>query len=547
MGRGWVERAVGRFGGNVLGEGGEYETLVVDGPDGVWRGRIEIGREERRVVRGGGGEAWMNVGLGRVVEKVGNRDGVIDRWMERLRMPGLWDGRFGGLVDGVEEKGDEVEKEKEGGHAGRNECGDWAIRRSIVRSKSTLVISNMTSTDADSDAESQMTQISTDLLTLLHTHDRATNDIVFTTILLCSMSDFAKINAIYGSLFTKPNPPARVTVACGDALPTGTKAMLSIIVDLGAKENRNGLHVQSRSYWAPANIGPYSQAISVKAEEDSEASLVFIAGQIPLIPASMEVLISEGEEAAGDAMATFRQQTVLSLQHLWRIGIEREVTWWTGAVMLVVGEHDLQRKAVFAWALWKEMHEVPQIEDSASEDELDGPDAWDKKYGGRGNFSNDEVMEHRLPDFQTLIYPAGHGFVTPGFFTVQVDEIPRGCEVEWQSLGIAHGKVSMESCIIRGLDGARCSAADGSFSVTYVGVPLADTGAISYGQVIRVLQSQGRVGGEMGGSMLSVHATIYTPRPALFKDVEGQIIPCRRVWGPKGRKLAAGLVLMSRR
>ncbi|KAL9107534.1 MAG: hypothetical protein Q9187_008410 [Circinaria calcarea] len=414
----------------------------------------------------------------------------------------------------------------------------------------------MTSADTEGDVKGQMTQITKDLVTILHDHGRATSDIVFTTILLRSMSDFATINAVYGKLFTNPNPPARVTVACGDALPTGAKIMLSIIVDLGARENRNGLHVQSRSYWAPANIGPYSQAISVKAGEDTETSLVFIAGQIPLIPATMEVLVSEeeeeeeeeeGEKAAGDAMATFRKQAALSLQHLWRIGTEREVTWWTGAVAFIAGERDVQRKATIAWTVWEKMHEPPHMEDCADEEEPSGPDAWDKKYGGLGSFSNNEVVGHRLPDFETLIHPAGQDLITPGFFAVQVDEIPRGCEVEWQSLGIAGSKIHVQSCKIGGLDGARCIAADRSFSVIYVGILLDDTDAICYEQAARVLQSQGSLDDEEHSSILSVYVTVYTVRPAVFKHVEGQIVPCRRVWGPGGLELAAGLVLLSRR
>jgi diphthine-ammonia ligase len=32
----------------------------------------------------------------------------------------------------------------------------------------------------------------------------------------------------------------------------------------GRIQGRQALHVQGLSYWAPANIGPYSQAVSVR-------------------------------------------------------------------------------------------------------------------------------------------------------------------------------------------------------------------------------------------------------------------------------------------
>jgi len=45
---------------------------------------------------------------------------------------------------------------------------------------------------------------------------------------------------------------------------------------------RIALHVQGLSYWAPANIGPYSQAVLVDEH-------MFISGQIGLIPANLSL------------------------------------------------------------------------------------------------------------------------------------------------------------------------------------------------------------------------------------------------------------------
>lgn len=40
------------------------------------------------------------------------------------------------------------------------------------------------------------------------------------------------------------------------------------------------MHVQSISHWAPANIGPYSQAVKI-------GDITHLAGQIALVPGSM--------------------------------------------------------------------------------------------------------------------------------------------------------------------------------------------------------------------------------------------------------------------
>lgn len=112
------------------------------------------------------------------------------------------------------------------------------------------------------------------------------------TLLLPSMSLFAPANAIYASYFGT-SPPSRATVA----VPLrGGRVVLEVVgfddrpqsTRISADSNemdemreahgdetdqadrperriggRQALHVQGLSYWAPANIGPYSQAVIV--------------------------------------------------------------------------------------------------------------------------------------------------------------------------------------------------------------------------------------------------------------------------------------------
>lgn len=81
------------------------------------------------------------------------------------------------------------------------------------------------------------------------------------------MSDFPAANAAYITYFGT-SPPSRATVAV--PLPRGQRIRVDVIgfddkADAGARSvgGRSALHVQGLSYWAPANIGPYSQAVSV--------------------------------------------------------------------------------------------------------------------------------------------------------------------------------------------------------------------------------------------------------------------------------------------
>ena len=93
-----IERATGRFGvdgdGAVLGEGGEFETLVLDGPRCLFKERIQVREGDWRVVREGGGSAWLRVLDARSVVKATETATHVE-----CRIPDLLDQRFEGILD----------------------------------------------------------------------------------------------------------------------------------------------------------------------------------------------------------------------------------------------------------------------------------------------------------------------------------------------------------------------------------------------------------------------------------------------------------------
>ena len=78
-------------------------------------------------------------------------------------------------------------------------------------------------------------------------------------VYLSSMSLFAEVNAFYATQFGV-SPPARACIAV-DLLGDNR---IKLDCFACAVPERRALHVQGLSYWAPANIGPYSQAILVR-------------------------------------------------------------------------------------------------------------------------------------------------------------------------------------------------------------------------------------------------------------------------------------------
>ena len=106
-------------------------------------------------------------------------------------------------------------------------------------------------------------------------------DCVFVTLYVEDMGRFGAINEVYARHFPPVNPPARATLQ---------KAGEGISVQvLCSSMDRNVLHVQSMSRWAPSCIGPYSQAVAC-------AGMVRYSGQIALRPES-STIVDGGLEA----------------------------------------------------------------------------------------------------------------------------------------------------------------------------------------------------------------------------------------------------------
>ncbi|KAL4885498.1 hypothetical protein BJY04DRAFT_214294 [Aspergillus karnatakaensis] len=511
--------------GAVLGEGGEYETLAVDGAGFLWKGRIVVPEEGREVHHGEGGVGYLRLQGARVERKSDEEreDGVRPG---DVRRPGVLDGDFGRLLDGLQGGswvGDEEDEEREAAKGG------WAITEPVQAVNGGLwTVSNITAPEAGPGASEQMTAIAKKIESILSNIDhngvetRTTADIVFTTVLLRSMADFPLMNSIYVSLFNKPNPPARATVACGDTLPDGVNVMISMVVDLGSRVRRNGLHVQSRSYWAPANIGPYSQAMSIPLQGTEK--VVYIAGQIPLEPASMELV--ETSSADPSWLKTYSLRSVLSLQHMWRIGTAMEVNWWLGAVAFFTGTDHVKTRARLAWQLWQTMHS-PDAQET-EEDEESMLDAWDIKYGRRGYEQVKTITQHKLPNFDLVDSPGS----VPGFFAVQLHDLPRNSDIEWQGLGYRCDGVKLT----KGETGSgRAVEASTNEHLRYSCIEIDKTSDLK-AQVQRVF------GVYAHAAQGSPHCVIYTSQP-LHDIRQAQLIPCKSVWGAEGRELAAGVII----
>ncbi|KAL1654783.1 hypothetical protein SLS61_002532 [Didymella pomorum] len=569
-----LKKAMARFGeesnGAVLGEGGEYETLCLDGPKPLWKKRIRIEPGAAGVSEGG--QSVLKMRSSELEEKsTGDEEG----WEGKLRIPDLFDNEFESVLEEQDTRTDTRSFVSDDATllneptATETSSFDDLPRNTSSDTPTIFTYSNLSDTSRSSIPSSpspsrQLTKILLRLDHVLKQWNLSRGAINHCTLLLREMSDFTVLNPIYGQYFSFVNPPARVTIAVGDRMPDGVDVMLSITLDkssytskgkLVRDVDRQGLHVQGRSYWAPANIGPYSQAVSVRlpavkpqgesnnstgSDGSTAGEVVYVAGQIPLVPASMDVYTAHG----------FKGQATLSLQHLWRIGRAKGVRWWTGAVGFIPECEDAEEKVRVAQRAWARIH-TPRTSSSgdadgvSDEDDDDEVDPWDRRNTHVSAF-NDTTYRAPLPDRSIFSperserssegsEPNREPFIPPCFIA-QVESLPRGVDIEWSATGLtspSSSSLSFSRSPLTQLSITSLLHSSSKFYTLEIRSP-DDTDSLRH------------LGHDSVGDWTS--ATLYaSPRFDVGEykrfSLRGvQWIPCKRVWGEGGKEVAAVLV-----
>jgi diphthine-ammonia ligase len=175
-------------------------------------------------------------------------------------------------------------------------------------------------------------------------------------------------------------------VAFDDGLDYNARTSLA-----AAPRLRKVLHVQGRSYWAAANIGPYSQSVNAQGR-------ITIAGQIGLLPATLQLASPPSLEIA------------LSLQHARRVfkatlenRVEKHKGWIEGCICWI---DDVRRLAV-ARSAWQAQSIDTGDEQSDGDEEL----GWEAEWLGAG------ISSKEVP-ITFIVLPKG--------------ALPRSACVEWQ-------------------------------------------------------------------------------------------------------------------
>ncbi|KAF8195745.1 hypothetical protein K438DRAFT_1918923 [Mycena galopus ATCC 62051] len=302
------------YGAHICGEGGEYETLTLDCP--LFKHRIVL-TEVETVIHSD--SDFATVAYLRIKNATLQAKFIVEPPI--LHVPEVLDDKFVPVRDRIASLGVQESPEKHTGAQSNQPSSHIAGNNTRSRKLGSWVaVSNVQSNmdvESSQSIEEEVAQCFAILQAELAHYALEPPDCTNINIFLSSMGLFSAVNAIYGTFFGT-SPPTRACVAAD--LPAPHRVMLECIAHSRTTE-RHALHVQSLSYWAPANIGPYSQAVTID-------DLVFISGQIGMIPPTLSI----------PSPQSLALETALSLQHVDRVtrALSTNTGSWAGHTQLAL-------------------------------------------------------------------------------------------------------------------------------------------------------------------------------------------------------------------
>ncbi|GAM28622.1 hypothetical protein SAMD00019534_117980 [Acytostelium subglobosum LB1] len=286
-----------QYGVNICGEGGEYESLVLDCP--IFKKRIQLDETKVKIHSD---DAFSQVAFVSII-----KSSLVDKSAEELaecakeqlqpydawRSLATWSDHFSfdtTPVSALEPFKPNIHQLSQSSTSSSSPAGLLAAYGSLELRESSrgyfTVRSHSgcsTTSAASSNAGEVLSSILDNLNKLLSDNSLSLEHLLFVNLYLADINDFGAINQAYFKHF-KDNPAARACVQVGLQHP-GQRVMLDVV---GNRQTKKSLHVQSISNWAPACIGPYSQATHCN-------QTLFLAGQVGLEPSSLQ-LVPKGVE-----------------------------------------------------------------------------------------------------------------------------------------------------------------------------------------------------------------------------------------------------------
>ncbi|CAD5123213.1 DgyrCDS11574 [Dimorphilus gyrociliatus] len=272
-----------KYGLNVCGEGGEYETFVIDCPIFKKRLLIDEGSVEKVISQNDSMVGYLNLKKVSLQSKSSQvTDNSVSLVYDSKRtieeIDALSREANISIDDVVKEVDKEAMKNKQENLIGFS--GDKVLFSERPEIGMAFISSVIAFHHEDVTLVQSSKKAMNNLQECVKEKGYKLEDVVSVNLWVNNMSVFAEVNNVYKTYFAH-KPPIR---ACVQApLPKNVHWQLDCILTKENPNNRTNLHVQGISHWAPANIGPYSQANTTNGYD-------FYAGQIAMVPGTLDII-----------------------------------------------------------------------------------------------------------------------------------------------------------------------------------------------------------------------------------------------------------------
>lgn len=292
-----------RYNIHICGEGGEYETLVLDCP--IFQKRIKI-IESETIDHSSGDVAYL-----KFIAKIEEKPILNTNWKKKIVLPNKLNGEYQQLKKYLENSNNEKYNENYiVSEISIKEENNFKIFPNFLKLENLVAIGGI---NAHMDSvtltvytlEEEFHYCMNKLKEYLKYYDLNFCDIVVFELILKKMDYISVIDTLYSQYFNFSKPPPRICINC-DSLKFN-RLQISVLADFSHKK-RFVIHVQSQNYWIPANTSFSSHAIMTEG-------IVFVAGQIGIIPSTMYLPYPK----------SFLSEVIVSLQNLERIVKSMEI------------------------------------------------------------------------------------------------------------------------------------------------------------------------------------------------------------------------------
>ncbi|KAN0006896.1 hypothetical protein ACTFIU_005089 [Dictyostelium citrinum] len=274
-----------KFGVHICGEGGEYESIVIDCP--LYKKRINIDQYKTIIHSDDAFSqvAYTSISKYSTTEKSHqqiNQDSIylnsnylnrnlvnLKNFNENLLIPTL-----------ISSTSNTTNEQKNNyNHLESNLNIEYSLN--LIKNKNFFNLSSTTikSNNNNNNIGELLDKTLLNISNKLKENSLSIDQILYVNLYISDMNDFSIVNQYYYKYF-KNNPASRACIQIPLSKDDKTKFLIDCI---GAIEKKTNLHVQSISNWAPACIGPYSQANQYKG-------FTFLAGQISMIPNNLDLI-----------------------------------------------------------------------------------------------------------------------------------------------------------------------------------------------------------------------------------------------------------------